>query len=47
MMVSASDHELVGSGRPLLLHHGSFGSGEDWRDFGYVDVLKAAITKSF
>jgi pimeloyl-ACP methyl ester carboxylesterase len=32
-------YELVGSGRPLLLHHGSFGSGEDWRDFGYVDVL--------
>ena len=32
-------YEVVGSGPPLLLHHGSFGSGEDWRDFGYVDAL--------
>src|SRR5262249_6808271 len=34
-------YELVGSGPPLLLHHGSFGSGENWRDFGYVDALSS------
>jgi pimeloyl-ACP methyl ester carboxylesterase len=32
-------YEHIGSGPPLLLHHGSIGSGEDWRDFGYVDAL--------
>jgi len=34
-------YELTGSGPPLVLHHGSFGSGEDWKDFGYVDALSS------
>jgi pimeloyl-ACP methyl ester carboxylesterase len=33
-------YEVVGSGPPLVLHHGSFASGADWRDLGYADVLK-------
>jgi pimeloyl-ACP methyl ester carboxylesterase len=33
-------YEVVGSGPPLVLHHGSFGSGADWRNLGYVDALK-------
>jgi pimeloyl-ACP methyl ester carboxylesterase len=33
-------YEVEGAGPPLILHHGSFGSGEDWREFGYIDVLK-------
>jgi len=33
-------YEVEGSGPPLLLHHGSFGSGADWRDLGYVQALK-------
>jgi pimeloyl-ACP methyl ester carboxylesterase len=36
-------YEHIGSGPPLLLHHGSIGSGEDWRDFGYVDALTHLI----
>jgi pimeloyl-ACP methyl ester carboxylesterase len=33
-------YETEGAGPPLLLHHGSSGSGADWRDLGYVDALK-------
>ena len=33
-------YEVEGSGPPLILHHGSFGSGLDWREFGYTDALK-------
>ena len=33
-------YEIEGAGPPLLLHHGSSGSGADWRDLGYVDALK-------
>jgi len=33
-------YETEGSGQPLVLHHGSFASGADWRDLGYVDALK-------
>jgi pimeloyl-ACP methyl ester carboxylesterase len=33
-------YEVVGEGPPLVLHHGSFGSLDNWRDFGYVDPLK-------
>jgi pimeloyl-ACP methyl ester carboxylesterase len=33
-------YEVVGAGPPLVLHHGSFASGSDWRDLGYADVLK-------
>ena len=33
-------YETEGSGQPLVLHHGSFGSGADWRDLAYVDALK-------
>jgi pimeloyl-ACP methyl ester carboxylesterase len=31
--------EVVGSGEPLLLYHGLTGSGERWRDTGYVAGL--------
>ena len=30
----------MGTGPPLALQHGSFGSGEEWKEFGYTDVLK-------
>jgi pimeloyl-ACP methyl ester carboxylesterase len=33
-------YEVEGEGPPLVLHHGSFGSLGDWRDFGYVAALK-------
>jgi pimeloyl-ACP methyl ester carboxylesterase len=33
-------YEIEGAGPPLLLHHGTSGSGADWRDLGYVDALK-------
>jgi pimeloyl-ACP methyl ester carboxylesterase len=33
-------YETVGSGPALVLHHGTFGSGTDWADFGYVGVLE-------
>lgn len=33
-------YEVEGAGPPLVLHHGSFASGADWRDLGYVDELK-------
>src|SRR4051794_25832175 len=33
-------YEVEGVGPPLVLHHGTFGSGEQWRDFGYVEALK-------
>lgn len=33
-------YETVGSGPALILHHGTFGSGADWADFGYVSALK-------
>jgi|SRR5678815_1498649 pimeloyl-ACP methyl ester carboxylesterase len=33
-------YEVEGSGTPLVLHHGSFASGADWRDFGYTEELK-------
>lgn len=33
-------YEVEGDGPPLILCHGSFGSLDDWRDFGYVDALK-------
>ena len=33
-------YEVDGSGPPLMMHHGSFQSGHDLRDFGYVNVLK-------
>jgi pimeloyl-ACP methyl ester carboxylesterase len=32
-------YEVVGSGEPLLLYHGLTGSGERWRDTGYVAGL--------
>jgi len=32
-------YEVEGNGSPLVLCHGSFGSLEDWRQFGYVDAL--------
>lgn len=33
-------YQTVGNGRPLILHHGTFGSGPDWIDRGYVEPLK-------
>lgn len=33
-------YEVEGAGPPLVLHHGTLGSWEDWKDWGYVDVLK-------
>jgi len=33
-------YETFGKGRPLVLHHGTSGSGSDWVDLGYVDALK-------
>jgi pimeloyl-ACP methyl ester carboxylesterase len=33
-------YEVEGVGTPLVLHHGRFGSGADWRDLGYAEVLK-------
>jgi pimeloyl-ACP methyl ester carboxylesterase len=33
-------YQTVGSGPALVLHHGTFGSGVDWADLGYVDALK-------
>jgi pimeloyl-ACP methyl ester carboxylesterase len=34
-------YEVVGAGPPLVLHHGTFGSLEDWEDFGYLSALKS------
>ena len=34
-------YQTVGSGRPLILHHGTFGSGPDWIERGYVEALKS------
>jgi len=33
-------YEVEGSGAPLVLHHGVFGRGEIWQNFGYASVLK-------
>ena len=33
-------YEVEGAGPPLVLHHGAFGSGADWREFSYADELK-------
>lgn len=32
-------YEVAGSGEPLVLYHGLTGSGERWRDTGYVASL--------
>lgn len=32
-------YEVECAGPPLVLHHGSFASGHEWRDLGYTDVL--------
>jgi pimeloyl-ACP methyl ester carboxylesterase len=32
-------YEVAGSGEPLMLYHGLTGSGERWRDTGYVASL--------
>lgn len=37
-------YQVEGSGPPLVLLHGSFGSLDDWRDFGYVAALRADRT---
>ncbi|MGH2617992.1 MAG: alpha/beta fold hydrolase [Thermomicrobiales bacterium] len=33
-------YEIEGSGKPLVLYHGLTGSGERWRDTGYVAGLR-------
>jgi len=33
-------YEIDGEGPPLVLQHGSAGSGKDWYQFGYADALK-------
>jgi pimeloyl-ACP methyl ester carboxylesterase len=33
-------YESIGNGPALVMHHGTFGSGPDWIDWGYVDALK-------
>ena len=33
-------YEVEGEGPPLILHHGTSGSCEDWRAMGYSDVLE-------
>ena len=33
-------YHLEGDGPPLILHHGGFGSIEDWYEYGYVQGLK-------
>ena len=35
-------YEVAGSGKPLVLYHGLTGSGERWRDTGYVSSLSDA-----
>ena len=32
-------YEVEGEGPPLILHHGTSGSGANWRAMGYSDVL--------
>lgn len=49
MLVTSSDgvtvnFEVVGRGPALVLCHGSFGSLEDWYDFGYVAALSQSNT---
>src|ERR1700752_4618190 len=34
-------YETIGEGRPLVLHHGTSGSGADWIDLGFVSALRA------
>ena len=34
-------YETIGNGPALVMHHGTFGSGADFIDLGYVDALKA------
>lgn len=34
-------YETFGNGPALLMHHGTFHTGTDWIDIGYVDALKA------
>ena len=33
-------YETIGTVGALVLHHGTGGSGPDWKDLGYVDALK-------
>src|ERR1044072_8927424 len=34
-------YETLGTGPALVMHHGTFGSGADWIDVGYVEAVKA------
>jgi pimeloyl-ACP methyl ester carboxylesterase len=33
-------YETIGKERPVILHHGTVGSGPDWADLGYVEAMK-------
>ena len=33
-------YEVEGTGPPLVLQHGSFGTLEDWREYGYAEGLR-------
>jgi pimeloyl-ACP methyl ester carboxylesterase len=33
-------YEVEGNGPALVLHHGLYGTMEDWREWGFVDALK-------
>ena len=37
-------YEVEGSGPPLLMYHGLTGTGQRWRDTGYVDALAPHFT---
>ncbi len=37
-------YEVAGSGEPLVLYHGLTGSGERWRDTGYVAGLERHLS---
>lgn len=37
-------YEIEGSGPALVLHHGLYGTMEDWREWGFVNALKDDYT---
>ena len=35
-------YEVEGTGPPLVLQHGTLGSGKNWEEYGYTEILKLA-----